>query len=159
MAAQKPIEELVARISANPGHENITNGELREQSVRFAAALTTLGVGRGDPVALLMAETVEFAVALLGLQRLGAVAVPLPATLDRDAVAGRVHAAGARLAVADADQRRKLLPAGDTPNDASPLVVVARGDAFGYDVSFAEMTHGTGAFAELPPEPGDGGGH
>lgn len=133
---------------------DVTYGELREESTRFAAALSTLGVRRGDHVATLMGKSAELVVALLGLWRLGAVDVPLFTAFAHDAIAFRLQATGARLVICDADQRRKLVPPDGVPNDASPLVVVARGDAFGYDVAFSEMVAGAGAFAGLSTDDG-----
>ena len=136
-------------VQSDLGFEDLTYGELRGKSVRFAAALAALGVRRGDTVATLMGPCAELVVALLGIWRLGAVDVPLSTDFAHDAIAFRVQATGARLVICDADQRRKLLPPGGVPNDASPLVVVARGEAFGHDVAFAEMSAGTAAFAEM----------
>lgn len=129
---------------------DVTYGELHEKSVRFAAALRTMGVRRGDHVATLMGKSAELVVALLGIWRLGAVDVPLFTAFGHDAIAFRMQASGARLVVCDAAQRPKLVPPGGVPNDASPLVVVARGEAFGFDASFAEMVAGRGAFATSP---------
>lgn len=129
------------------GHQEITYGELREQSARFAAALTTLGVHPGDRVATLMEPSLEMLLALLGLSQLGAQAYPVSTDLGPDAVIGEVADSAARLVICDAGHRRKLVPAGGVPNDASPLVVVARGEAFGFDSSFAEMVQGVGPFS------------
>ncbi|PYI64304.1 AMP-dependent synthetase [Arthrobacter livingstonensis] len=138
--------------------KDVTYGELRGKSARFAAALSTLGVRRGDHVATLMGKSAELVVALLGIWRLGAVDVPLFTAFAHDAIAFRVQATGTRLVICDADQRRKLFPPGGVPNDASPLVVVARGEAFGYDISFAEMVAGTGSFDGLEAEAAAVGG-
>ncbi len=143
------------------GSKEVTYGELRGQVGRFAAALNTLGVRRGDSVGTLMGESAALVVALLGLWRLGAVDVPLLTAAGRDAIALRVQATRARLVICDAGQRSKLVPPGGVPNDASPLVVVARGEAFGYDVAFSEMVAGTGAFSGLSTSdagPVDAGG-
>ncbi|MDJ0313007.1 AMP-binding protein [Arthrobacter sp. H35-D1] len=136
-------------IAADLGFEDISYGELREKSMQFAAALTSLGIRRGDHVATLMAKSAELVIALLGIWRVGAVNVPLFTAFAHDAIDFRLHASGARLVIADADQRGKLLPPGEVPTDASRPVVVARGEAFGYDLSLAEMVAGTGSFAGL----------
>lgn len=136
-------------IAADLGFEDISYGELREKSMQFAAALTSLGIKRGDHVGTLMAKSAELVVALLGIWRIGAVNVPLFTAFAHDAIDFRLRASGARLVIADADQRKKLLPPGEVPTDASTPVVVARGEAFGYDLSLAEMVAGTGSFAGL----------
>lgn len=140
-----------ALILDGEGNKEISYGELREDSARFAAALRTLGVGPGDRVAVLMAPSLELVVAMLGMWRLGAAPHAVPADSEPEAIIEAISAGGARLVICDAGQRKKLVPAGGIPNDASPLVVVARGEAFGYDASFAEMMGGTGAFAGTVP--------
>lgn len=134
-------------VSADLGSVDISYGELREKSLQFAASLASVGVRRGDYVATLMAKSAELVIALLGIWRLGAVDVPLFTAFAHDAIEFRLQASGARLVICDADQRRKLLPPGEVPTDASRPVIVARGEAFGYDLSLAEMVAGTGAFA------------
>ena len=86
----------------------LTYGELRDQSARFAAGLASLGVGRGDRVAVLMGKSPSLVVALLGLWRLGAAHVPLFTAFAAPAIEMRVTAAGAKLVITDADQRVKL---------------------------------------------------
>jgi acetyl-CoA synthetase len=136
-------------VSADLGSVDISYGELREKSLQFAASLASVGVRRGDHVATLMAKSAELVIALLGIWRLGAVDVPLFTAFAHDAIEFRLQASGARLVICDADQRRKLLPPGEVPTDASRPVIVARGDAFGYDLSLAEMVAGTGAFTDI----------
>ena len=138
-------------IAADLSFVDISYGELREKSTQFAAALTSLGVKRGDHVATLMGKSAELVIALLGIWRVGAVNVPLFTAFAHDAIDFRLQASGARLVICDADQRTKLLPPGEVPTDASLPVVVARGDVFGYDHSLAEMVAGTGSFAGLEP--------
>lgn len=136
-------------VDAQLGHVDVSYGELREKSTRFAAALASLGVGRGDHVATLMGKSAELVIALLGIWRLGAVDVPLFTAFAHDAIDFRLQASGARLVICDSGQRSKLVPPGEVPSDASLPIVVARGEAFGYDHSMAEMVAGTGSFSLL----------
>ncbi|TDV56231.1 AMP-binding protein [Actinophytocola oryzae] len=55
----------------------LTYPELSSASDRFAAALVGLGVRAGDKVAILMPNSVDYVCALLGIVKLGAVAVPI----------------------------------------------------------------------------------
>src|SRR6185312_4946518 len=143
-------------IGADLDFVDISYGELREKSTQFAAALTALGVRRGDHVATLMGKSAELAIALLGIWRIGAVDVPLFTAFAHDAVSFRLQASGARLVVCDADQRRKLVPPGEIPTDASVPVIVARGEAFGYDHSFAELLAGTSSVFSAGPAASSG---
>ncbi|WP_433602089.1 AMP-binding enzyme [Nocardia sp. CA-135953] len=56
---------------------DLTYGELRERSQRFAVALADLGVEPGDRIATLMSKSADLVVALLGIWRRVAVHVPL----------------------------------------------------------------------------------
>ncbi|MEV1294571.1 AMP-binding protein [Pseudonocardia sp. NPDC049635] len=116
------------------GARDITFGELREQSVRFAAALAELGVGPGDAVAVLMGRSAELVVALLGIWRRGAVHVPLFTAFAPPAVELRVGASGATVVVADADQCGKLDPSAD-------LRLIVVGDRDGGDGPPGEDFH------------------
>jgi acetyl-CoA synthetase len=90
---------------------DLTFGELRERSQRFAGVLAGLGVGRGDRVATLMGKSVDLVTALLGIWRAGAVYVPLFTAFAADAVGSRLTAAEVKVVVADGDQSAKI-PAG-----------------------------------------------
>ncbi|MFI5086279.1 MAG: AMP-binding protein [Actinomycetales bacterium] len=164
MAFEERVQELVADFSGpdacaaellcdrHPGahtaftivqpdltHRALSFGELKSASTRFAAALAGLGVKQGDTVATLMGKSAELVVALLAIWRLGAVHVPLFTAFASDAVFYRLNASACRLVIVDADQRGKLVPAGGTPQDATPLAVVVGGEAFGHDLSFAGL--------------------
>jgi acetyl-CoA synthetase len=116
-------------VDADLSSIDLTYGELRERSARFAAALAEQGVGPGDRVATLMAKSVDLVVALLGIWRRGAVHVPLFTAFAPPAIAFRLSASGTVLVIADADQAGKLAPDADIPEDAPWRVVVAGDDA------------------------------
>ncbi|AEF41483.1 AMP-binding protein [Hoyosella subflava] len=115
-------------IEADLSSTDLTFGDLRDQSTRFAAALADLGVEPGDYVATLMGKSADLVVALLGIWRRGAVHVPLFTAFAPPAIGFRLQASGAKVVVADADQVAKLAPGEDIPADASWQVVVAGGD-------------------------------
>lgn len=54
-----------------------TYGQVRDRSSRLAGGLAALGVGRGDHVAVVLANYAEFVVARYAIARLGAVTVPI----------------------------------------------------------------------------------
>ena len=56
--------------------KTISYSELDEHACKAANALTSLGVRRGDRVALMLPNTPEFVYSFLGIQKIGAVAVP-----------------------------------------------------------------------------------
>ena len=54
-----------------------TFGDIEEQSSRLANALATLGIGRGDVVAIVNPASLETAVSFMALFRMGAIALPM----------------------------------------------------------------------------------
>ncbi|NKQ53949.1 AMP-binding protein [Amycolatopsis sp. K13G38] len=93
-------------VDADLGSRDLTYGELRDRSARFATALAGMGVGRGDRVATLMGKSADLVVALLGIWRLGAVQVPLFTAFAPPAIAARID--GVKVVVADTGQLAKL---------------------------------------------------
>jgi len=57
--------------------QDLTYGQLRYGTEKFAAILQSLGVGPGDRVGTLMGKSREYLITLMGIWRLGAVHVPL----------------------------------------------------------------------------------
>lgn len=115
-------------IEADLSSRDLTYGELRAESTKFAAALADLGVEPGDCVATLMGKSAELVVALLGIWRRGAVHVPLFTAFAPPAIAFRLTSSGAKVVVADRNQLEKLAPGEDIPADAPWSVVVAAGE-------------------------------
>ncbi|MFI6436384.1 AMP-binding protein [Streptomyces sp. NPDC050759] len=126
-------------VEADLSATDLTYGDLRRDSARFAAALADLGVGPGDAVATLMGKSADLVVALLGIWRRGAVHVPLFTAFAPSAVALRLGASGAKAVVVDADQRGKLAPGEDMPTDQPWLTMVAGSAPEGAELSFGEL--------------------
>ena len=117
---------------------DVTYGELRSASIRFAAALADLGVSRRDAVAVLMGKSAELVIALLGIWRLGAVHVPLFTAFAPPAIALRLDASAARVVVVDADQCGKL-EALDAEGHSRWRTVVVGGDPGEGQLDFASL--------------------
>lgn len=124
-------------VEADLSSRDLTYGQLRHDSARFAAALADLGVEPGDAVAVLMGKSADLVVALLGIWRRGAVHVPLFTAFAPPAIALRLNASDAKIVVVDADQRAKLEPGEDIPADAPWRIIVAGGTTD--ELSFAEL--------------------
>ena len=110
-------------IGQDLGVQNLSYGELRAESERFAAALTALGIRTGDRVATLMGKSREYLVALMGIWRVGAVHVPLFTAFAPPAIAFRLIGSKAKVVVCDSSQRAKLKPSADIPSNPSWRVV------------------------------------
>jgi acetyl-CoA synthetase len=118
--------------------QDLSYGELRHESERFAAVLQSLGIGPGDRVATLMGKSRQYLATLLGIWRLGAVHVPLFTAFAPSAIALRLTGSGARAVVCDAAQRAKLAPGGDMPAN-SPWRVITTGTAAEGALSFCTL--------------------
>lgn len=81
--------------------ERVTFDALRSASARLAAVLRARGIGRRDRVAILLDQGPEALVAIFGVLRLGAVAVPLSAAADPAGIAGRIRDSGSAALIAD----------------------------------------------------------
>lgn len=107
---------------------DVTFGDLRDASARFASALSALGVGPGDRVATLMTKSAELVITVLGIWRLGAVQVPLFTAFAPNAIALRVQDNGTKVIIADSDQRAKLEPGEDIPADPDWRIITNGAD-------------------------------
>jgi acetyl-CoA synthetase len=119
-------------------HQELTYGQLRMLSERFAAALAELGIGPGDRVATLMGKSADYLVTLLGIWRLGAVHVPLFTAFAPPAIAFRLLGSAAKVVVCDDTQRSKL-SAAEMPVDPPWTVIVAGRSDPKQDLSFADL--------------------
>ncbi|MHB1599297.1 MAG: acetate--CoA ligase [Acidimicrobiales bacterium] len=83
-----------------PGDRRIiTYGELHAEVCRCANALASLGVAKGDRVAIYMGMVPELPVALLACARLGAPHVVVFGGFSADSLADRIDDAGAKLVI------------------------------------------------------------
>jgi acetyl-CoA synthetase len=106
----------------------VSFSELRERSVRFASALASLGVRRGDRVATLMGKGLDLVTVILGAWRLGAVYVPLFTAFSTGALELRLQGSQAKVIVVDPDQRDKLASATTLSGGMLSTIVVTGPD-------------------------------
>ncbi|MDR5682574.1 MAG: acetate--CoA ligase [Armatimonadota bacterium] len=105
----------------------LTYRQLHAEVCRAAAALRSLGVERGDRVALFLPMIPEVAVALLACAKIGAILTPVFSGFAADAVASRVRDCEAKVIVtADGFHRRgqvvPMLRTADAAAQACPSV-------------------------------------
>jgi acyl-CoA synthetase (AMP-forming)/AMP-acid ligase II len=81
------------------GNERLTYGVLARRAERVSAGLAERGIRAGDRVAMLLGNRVEFATTLLGVLRLGAIAVPIGTRLQKPEIEYIVGQCGARALV------------------------------------------------------------
>jgi benzoate-CoA ligase family protein len=99
------FEEVFAHDLAAPaihfGGREMSYGELRSATLRMAQAITSLGVQRGDRVALLLHDSPEFVEAFIATCSLGAIAVPINMALRLDEQCSILHNSSATVALAE----------------------------------------------------------
>ncbi|HJZ22199.1 MAG TPA: class I adenylate-forming enzyme family protein, partial [Bradyrhizobium sp.] len=108
--------------AANPDGEALVCGEVRlnwrevvARSARIAAGLRATGVQRGDRVALLLGNRIEFVLAMFATAQIGAVTVLLSTRQQKPEIAYALDNCGAVLIIHEATLADRLPDAGDVP--------------------------------------------
>ena len=110
-------------VSKNPdgealvcGNRRMTWREVARQSADIAAGLRKLGVQRGDRVALLLGNRIEFVLALFGAAHLGAVTVVLSTRQQKPEIAYVLTDSGAKFLIHEATLANRLPDSRDVPD-------------------------------------------
>jgi acetyl-CoA synthetase len=91
------------------GHKaQYTFGQIGALSRRFANALTALGVGRGDVVAIHLPQRPETAIAHIACYRLGAIALPISKLFGPDALLYRLTNSAAKVLMLEPESVEKI---------------------------------------------------
>jgi acyl-CoA synthetase (AMP-forming)/AMP-acid ligase II len=121
------IAEAAAR---NPDGEALVCGERRmnwrevaQQSAQIAAGLRRMGVQRGDRIALLLGNRIEFVLALFGAAHLGAVTVLLSTRQQKPEIAYVLNDCGATLLIHEAALSDRVPDARDVPELTQRIAV------------------------------------
>ena len=83
------------------GEVSCTFAQLQERANRLSNLLRSLGVRRGDRVAIVMPQRIETAVAQIAVMQMGAVAMPLSMLFGPDALRYRFQDSTAKVALCD----------------------------------------------------------
>jgi len=86
----------------------LTYSELQQSANRLSNALRSLGVARGDRVALVLPQRPETVIAYLACFQMDAIAVPLSYLFGPEALAYRLSDSAAKVALADGDTLPRL---------------------------------------------------
>src|SRR5664279_5261928 len=79
------------------GTESLTWGQFGARMNRIANALAALGVRKGDRIAFVMSNTVEYLVLLCGAMKFGACVVPISTLLSPDQICSLTNDTGSVL--------------------------------------------------------------
>ena len=107
-AAAEPGRIALVHVRPDGRSDDISYGWLRETSNRLANALAAHGVARRDRVAILLPQSPDVAAVHIAIYKLGAVALPLAILFGVDALSYRLHNAGVKAIVTNAQGVAKL---------------------------------------------------
>ncbi|MFF7643596.1 AMP-binding protein [Streptomyces canus] len=105
-----------------------------------------------------MGKSTDLVTLILAIWRLDAVYVPLFTTFAPQAIALRLEGSCAHVVVVDPDQRHKLDPGPDMPDDPQRRVVVTGSGASRGDVSPADLVDAAASPEPVPALPTSGDG-
>ena len=129
--------------------ERYTFDDLKRLTSRFGHALKRLGIGRGDRVAVFLPRTPELYISLLGINRIGAIPVPLFEAFMEQAIQDRLSNSEA-VACVTTPALKSRIPRADLPALKQLVLVGATGTLAGDETSY-EQAMAT-APEELEPE-------
>ncbi|MGV3549115.1 AMP-binding protein [Rhizobium sp.] len=107
-AAREPERLALEHYSPDGNHARMSYGALRDRSNQLANALSAIGVGPGDRVALLLPQSFATVIAHVAIYKLGGIALPLALLFGADALEYRLRDSGARAVITNAFGHSKL---------------------------------------------------
>ena len=127
-----PLQDLLGRTAARlPNKVAVVDGERRftfrqldDDSGRFAAALTKIGVAKGDRVGILAPNCVEFVIAFYGIIKAGAVVTTLNSGYREREIAHQLNDNGAEVLVVHADLMQTAKAARDAASSLRRLIAI-----------------------------------
>ena len=140
LGREKPDKLAMLHISRDHEEKRITFGELKRASSQSANYFRSLGIQKGDKVMLILRRNYQYWFAILGLHKIGAVAIPaMPQLKDHD-IEYRIHAAevSAILCTADGDVANEVdIAAANCPELKTKIIVNGEREGWqNYDASY-----------------------
>src|ERR687891_1042426 len=136
-----------------PMARRLTYRQLKAEAERFAGAMAAMGIGKGDPVGLLLPNCPQFVVAWFGLQRLGAVPMANNPLYTQRELTHQLTDAGVDILVT----LDLLYPLAGAVREAAGLktmIVTKVGDYLGFPINkLAPLKQKGEAGQEVPPWP------
>ena len=149
-----PLRTAIFNLGADGAVEEVSYGALREASNRLANALAARGIGRGDRIALLLAQGPAVAVSHIAIYKLGAIALPLAMLFGVEAIAYRLADSGARALITNAQGLAKLAAGRDVASGLE-FVWSTDGSADGAEDFHAVLARAASDFTPVATSPDD----
>ncbi len=103
LGKRKPDKLAMLHVSENGEERRLTFSDMKKESARAANYFKSLGIKRGDRVMLILKRHYQFWFAVLGLHKLGAIAIPAPNQLLEKDLSYRFNAANVKAILCTAD--------------------------------------------------------
>ncbi len=103
LAKREPEKRAMLHISRDGTERNITFTDIKKASARCANYFKSLGIKKGDKVMLVLKRHYQFWYAMIGLNKLGAIAIPAVNQLQEHDFEYRFNAAGINTVICTAD--------------------------------------------------------
>ena len=103
-AKTNPDKIALCWVNDKGEHYNFTFSQIKEQSDRAASYFLSLGIGKGDKVMLILKRRFEFWFAIIGLHKIGAIAIPATHLLTKKDIIYRNNAATIKAIVSTDDE-------------------------------------------------------
>jgi acetyl-CoA synthetase len=120
-AAEAPDKLALVWTDETGAKAAFTFGEMKRESDRMANVLRNLGIGKGDPVMLILKRRYEFWFCVIALCKLGAIAIPATHLLTKKDIAYRNNAASVKMIIAVNEDR--VIDAVDAAEADSPTLM------------------------------------
>ena len=103
IADKYPTKEAMVHLDKNKQERRFTFKDIKHESNKAANYFTSLGIKKGDKVMLILKRHYQFWFAILGLHKIGAVAIPATNQLKAHDLIYRFNAAGVKAIVCTQD--------------------------------------------------------
>lgn len=128
VAKEEPTRLCIRHVDDAENTRDITFKQLNDAASRVANALKAHGVKKGDRVMLVLYRRLEWWEALMGLHKLGAVAIPAPAQLTPHDIEYRLNKARVKAVIVDSSVTSRMDEARPTCPDLQVMVQVGAGE-------------------------------
>lgn len=134
LAEEQPDKLAMLHIAKNKRERRLTFEDMSKYSSKAASYFQSLGIKKGDRVMLVMKRHYQFWFAILGLHKLGAIAIPATHLLKQQDFEYRFKAAGVKAIVCTADDNVAYQVELATENFSEEIIkIIVRGKRIGWE--------------------------
>ncbi|MDM9649528.1 AMP-binding protein [Rhizobium sp. S163] len=150
-AAHEPGRICLQHFSPDGDHLSLTYGALAARSASLANGLVTLGLRKGDRVALLLPQSFETVIAHMAIYKMGAIAVPLALLFGVEALEYRLKTSSAAAVVTNGFGLQRIHEIRDRLPDLRTVISVDASDDSNGVISFGSLVERHAPSFDVPP--------